>query len=113
MSQRESGYARIEHDNYETPQWVARALLPHLPEPPPRIWECAAGTGQMASALISAGYDVISTDITTGQDFLTCDPVQCGAIVTNPPYALAQEFIEHALELTKPLAGMVAMLLAL
>jgi hypothetical protein len=36
-------------------------------------------------------------------------PVQ--AIVSNPPYALAQEFIEHALELMKPCRGIVAMLL--
>ena len=36
------------------------------------------------------------------------EPVQ--AIITNPPYALAQNFIEHALELMKP-DGIVAMLL--
>jgi hypothetical protein len=45
MAQRESGYARIERDNYTTPEWVTRALLPHLPAPPLHIWEPAAGSG--------------------------------------------------------------------
>ena len=31
MSQRESGYERIDRDLYETPEWVTEALLPHLP----------------------------------------------------------------------------------
>lgn len=33
------------------------------------------------------------------------------AIVTNPPYSHAYEFLVHALELMKPCGGMVAMLL--
>jgi hypothetical protein len=84
--------------------------LPHLPAPPLRIWECAAGDGSMVRAFIIGGYTVTGTDIAEGQDFLCCPAVECDAIVTNPPYALAQEFIEHAMALTRP-AGLVAMLL--
>ena len=60
--------------------------------------------------LEDAALQVLATDIATGQDFLLAkaEPVQ--AIITNPPYALAQRFIEHALELMKP-DGIVAMLL--
>ena len=38
-------------------------------------------------------------------------PSGVDAIITNPPYDLATEFIEHALRLTEPAAGVVAMLL--
>lgn len=33
------------------------------------------------------------------------------SIVTNPPYSLAEEFVRHALDLTRAAGGMVAMLL--
>jgi hypothetical protein len=55
----------------------------------------------MVAALRQAGFDVVGTDITRGVDFLKTDAVPDGvvALVTNPPYGLAQEFIEHALSL--------------
>jgi methylase of polypeptide subunit release factors len=64
----------------------------------------------MVQALQAADLHVTASDITSGENFLSAKarPVEC--IVTNPPYALAQEFIEHALELMKP-DGIVAMLL--
>ena len=104
MSQRDSGYAGIPRDEYSTPRWVTRALLPQIRDIH-LVWDPASGSGQMARALKAAGLQVLATDIATGQDFLLAK-----AIITNPPYALAQEFIEHALELTKP-DGIVAMLL--
>jgi hypothetical protein len=57
---------------------------------------------------------VTATDIATGDDFLTSKVLphsNITAIVTNPPYYLAQKFIEHALRLTEPVRGSVAMLL--
>lgn len=109
MSQRGSGYERVERDLYETPAWVTDALIPHLRSDLRTIWEPAAGTGKMVRALEADGRTVIATDISTGQDFLQesrRDVVD--AIITNPPYTLAGEFIEHALTLTD---GVVAMLL--
>jgi hypothetical protein len=107
VSQRFSGYQRQERDSYETPAWVTEALCPHLP-PLETIWEPACGSGSMVRVLESWGVKVIATDIAAGQDFLVAAPQGVGAIVTNPPYALAQRFIEHALQLT---TGIVAMLL--
>ncbi len=139
MSQRISGHKRKAGDNYETPAWVVDCLLNHciakaklqaaaarkeggasIDGAPPRsgwigdgnfIWEPAAGRGKMVAALRARGYRVHATDIKhTRTDFLKqYAPSKC--IVTNPPYSLAQEFIEHALALTKPYSGMVAMLL--
>lgn len=111
MSQRNSGYTRYTHDEYETPAWCTAALVPHLPSAPARIWEPAAGSGKMVRALQDAGYAVIGTDIATGDDFLKAQSARASIIVSNPPYSHAQAFIEHALALTKPVGGMVCMLL--
>jgi hypothetical protein len=70
---------------------LPKRSLPHLPAPLV-IWEPAAGSGQMVRVLESAGHKVIATDVVTGDDFLLIDRRQADAIVTNPPYALAQEF---------------------
>jgi hypothetical protein len=115
MSQRDSGYERKERDLYETPEWVTRALFPHLPRLPDIIWEPAAGSGKMINALLDASSKVIvvkGSDIATGTDFLKSqDRDGAEAIITNPPYELATEFIGHALGLMEPIGGIVAMLL--
>ena len=65
----------------------------------------------MVAALSSAGFDVAASDIADGQDFLTQPaPRAFRAIITNPPYELATEFIERALSIIPP-DGFVAMLL--
>lgn len=61
-------------------------------------------------------YSVIATDITRGKDFLETKipdgkKLLAQAIITNPPYKLATQFIEHALALTEKNKGIVAMLL--
>lgn len=110
MSQRESGYARKERDLYETPAWVTKALLPHLPSGSLAIWEPAAGSGKMSDALIEGGHRVYSSDIEHGDDFLQTIDRRWPVIVTNPPYELATEFIDHALKMVGG-DGLVAMLL--
>ncbi len=110
MSQRHSGYERKADDKYLTPAWVTQALIPHIPYRIRTIWEPAAGEGKMAKVLTDAGYTVITSDITEGGDFLdnkTHTVPFNEAIITNPPYSLAREFIECSLQR----AGFVAMLL--
>jgi hypothetical protein len=112
MSQRSSGFERMPLDSYATPSWVTEALVPHLPEIDGPIWEPAAGSGQMVAALKGAGFDVVGSDIVDGVVFLNCAPREaCAAVITNPPYALAAAFIEHAIEVMRPCRGTVAMLL--
>jgi hypothetical protein len=119
MSQRDSGYKRKERDLYETPNWVTRALIPHLPRSFKTIWEPACGTGKIIEALRgvpSIGFfasDIVPLTDCGMVDFL-CEPeMWCGAeaIITNPPYELATEFCEHSVRLTETVRGVVAMLL--
>jgi hypothetical protein len=114
MAQRVPGYVRKANDQYETPPWVTDAVVPYIGALALHVWEPAAGSGKMVEALRNAGFRVTATDIGTGVDFLESralpsDAIQ--AIITNPPYCDAQAFIEHALVLTKPVCGVVAMLL--
>jgi hypothetical protein len=114
MAQRVSGYVRQANDSYQTPSWVTDALSPHLQRLALHIWEPACGDGAMADALTALGYRVHASDIITGDDFLKAKSLPSDAIqgiVTNPPYSIGQAFIEHALQLTKPVGGVVAMLL--
>ncbi|WP_354265428.1 hypothetical protein [Bradyrhizobium sp. JR18.2] len=65
----------------------------------------------MVRALSKIGFDVTASDIETGRDFLTQPaPKPFRAVITNPPYDLATEFIERALGLV-PCNGFVAILL--
>jgi hypothetical protein len=105
MSQRDSGYARIAFDQYETPEWATRALLPHILGGLV-IWEPACGSGKMSRVLNAH----LATDIQAGRDFLQeRRPEGINAVITNPPYSTATEFIDHALELMEPVGGAVAM----
>lgn len=111
MSQRDSGYERKERDLYETPDWVTRALVPHLTRLPATVWEPACGSGKMVRALKAMAMRVEATDIDIGIDFLERHDTSFEAIITNPPYALATKFIWHALACTEAGNGLVAMLL--
>lgn len=110
MSQRDSGYERKERDLYETPAWVTYALFSHVPPRVKSVWEPACGSGKMVAPL-SEIFTVYGSDIEQGEDFFHKVYIGTEAIITNPPYAAAVEFIEHALKLTEPAKGFVAMLL--
>lgn len=105
-------------DLYETPAVATKALLraENLPE---IIWEPACGPGSIVGTLRDAGHKVYATDLVDygcpdsehGVDFLMehSAPTYIGAIVTNPPFKLAGEFVAHGLML----APKVIMLLRL
>ena len=117
---RNLGYERQEKDFYPTPAWVTEALLRQRCACPTGIWEPCCGDGAMARVLEAHGHHVVATDLVDrgygegGRDFLmeTRLPDGVTAIVTNPPYggALLRKFVDHALELTRPVGGMVALL---
>lgn len=84
----------------------------------PKIWECCCGEGHLSKVFEKAGYDVRNSDLIDrgyGQtfDFLCFENQEWdGDIITNPPYALAKDFIEKALEIISQ-GNKVAMFLKL
>ena len=97
---------REQNDYYATDPVAIDALLKDGgAKLAPRLWECSCGAGHLSKKLEEYGYKVYSSDLidrgygTGGVDFLKCNKEFKGDIITNPPYSLAQEFIEHALEL--------------
>ena len=93
-------------DCYETPAVATNALMAveTLPE---IIWEPACGPGAIVEVLRTMGKTVIATDLVdygcensiARRDFLMeqSAPDGCEAIVTNPPFKLASEFVRHGL----------------
>ena len=97
------------HDLYETPPEAVRALIEAVPLPP-NVWECACGRGAISKVLLQAGFGVRSSDIADygfGEahiDFLREQrspdiDSDRWAIVTNPPFKRANQFVRHALTL--------------
>jgi hypothetical protein len=93
-------------DLYETPAVAVEALLEHE-RLPVVIWEPACGPGAIVKVLRRHGHTVVATnlddygcpDSTSRVDFLMEHrvPDRVEAIVTNPPFKLAHQFMRHAL----------------
>lgn len=107
---------RQQEDYYATDPIAGKLLLEVEPDLN-NIWECACGEGHLSnifenagklgkvSDLIDRGYKPKNADIEVeyGKDFTTLNVEQNiwnGDIVTNPPYAIAEQFVRKALALT-------------
>ena len=74
-----------------------------------RLWEPACGRGAIVDVLRAAGHEVLASDIADYGGPATLRRARLPArnegarrhraIVTNPPYALAAEFVAHAIAL--------------
>lgn len=101
---------RQEKDFYPTPPECTIALLDFLESKmilrkTDAIWECACGDNAMVRVMSNRGYSVIGTDVSFGYDYLSPNlDVPSEWIITNPPFALAQQFIERSIALNKPFA---------
>jgi hypothetical protein len=101
--------AREKSDYYQTPPACTTGIMDieaaHLKKHNVPVWECACGEGAMAKIIQGYGFTVISTDLIdrgygAQMDFLetyTAPDAPKTAIITNPPFNLAPQFIEHAL----------------
>lgn len=107
---------RPEGDFYPTPDFATIELLKRE-KFNGSIYECACGDGAIAK-LLPKENKIYATDLydrgygKSGVDFIKHDfkGWKCNNIITNPPYSLAQDFIEKALQVT---TDKVAMLLKL
>jgi hypothetical protein len=94
---------RPREDYYLTPASATEALL-RVEQIDGDVWECACGCGAMSKVLESHGLPVKSTDLInrgygeTGIDFLMPHTGKStDNIITNPPYNLAEAFVEQGL----------------
>lgn len=101
---------RVDKDFYPTPPECTIALLNFLEEQmllreTDTIWEPACGNNAMVDVIRDRGYHAIGTDIVNGWDYLAAD-IQDNYewIITNPPFLLAQQFIERSIAKKKPFA---------
>jgi hypothetical protein len=88
-------------DQYDTPPSAVEPLL-QVERLPPKLWEICAGNDCIVNVLRDHGHYVVANDIATdGVNFLQprVAPPGVGAIVTNPPFILAAEFVAHGLKL--------------
>lgn len=93
---------RQPDDFYATPSSCTEALL-RVEAFPQQVWEPACGDGAISRVLAAAGHQVVSTDLVdrgfglARRDFLMESQLHAPAVVTNPPFKLADEFVLHAL----------------
>jgi len=95
-------------DFYPTPEIATNSLL-SIFKPVGTVWECACGNGAISEVLEMKGYNVISTDLydhgygKTGVDFLKTNVLDYDipTLITNPPFNLANDFIDHAINTLK------------
>ena len=96
---------RQSEDFYASDPVAAEWLL-RLEDIKGPIWEPCAGQGHLSKVFLSHGYEVKSTDLVdrgfceSGVNFLDPRITEWnGSIITNPPFVLAQEIIEKALDI--------------
>lgn len=110
----------LEKDLCWTPPYATEALCEFLTDQgndldTVRVWEPACGNYDMAGVLRDWFYDVTTSDVTSGFDFLGDYDERSGArmwidsadcIITNPPYTarLKYGFIERCVEIGKSFA---------
>ena len=94
---------REVNDYYATPPSAVEMLL-GLEEFSEVIMEPACGEGHIAEVLKTHGHKVLATDLIDrgygigGVDFFCMNKPMDVDIITNPPYSIAKEFVEHAME---------------
>lgn len=91
-------------DRCQTPAYALDPLLPYLQQQW-RLWEPAAGDGLLVEALYDSGFKTVHAgDILTGQNFFDVEPPAFDCLITNPPYSIKYQWIEHCYALNKPFA---------
>lgn len=98
MSATNRGFTiRNASDFYPTPESAFLPLIPYIPFTP--VWEPACGDRRLIQWMVTNSIPANGDDLNNGYDFLQDnEPKAC--IVTNPPFSLALEFVQHALKLS-------------
>ena len=97
-------YSDGKNDECYTPHYGVTPILKYIPKDA-KVW-CPFDTKESEFVKqIGAQNLVISTHISTGQDFLTYTPdFDWDVIVSNPPFTNKRKYFERALAFEKPFA---------
>lgn len=111
--QRRNNYKPGTQDDCQTPPYAVTDELASLFRNH-CVWECATGNGYLTRALNNQGMDVYSSDVNPQSgnvfDFLYGDVwkytsvIPVSAIITNPPYSMAIEFMDRCMDIGFPFA---------
>ncbi|MDO6707954.1 DNA methyltransferase [Photobacterium sp. 1_MG-2023] len=106
--------ARIEKDFYPTPSWCVKALLECIEfREGDVIAEPCRGDGRITNEL-PVGNMIKWAEITDGVDYLDNSiDMSADVIITNPPFSLALEFIQTAMNRDLAVDGTMCFLLRL
>lgn len=120
------GAPQVANEFYKTPGWCTRAIIPHLPAAG-LLCDAGCGDGAIAEEFLKfwTRYHVFGVEIDEAlaktaatkfdvecADFLKYDG-DADLIVSNPPFSMAREFLEHSLAITAKSRGTCAFLLRL
>jgi len=102
MSATKRGAKRHESDFYATPESAFLPLLPFIMEVVDhygrgQVWDPACGDGRLIKSMRKAGIEAGGSDLNVDYDFLK-DEGNHLFVVTNPPFSLALEFCNHAIQ---------------
>jgi len=91
-------------DRCQTPWYALDPLLEYVPNNW-IIWEPAAGENHIVNKLRLEKYQIIGTDLLTGENFFDWTPsFTWSCQVTNPPYSVKFDWLKRSYELGKPFA---------
>ena len=93
-------------DEFKTPEYIVKVLIPFIPKEVKIVWECASNGGSLISKVLREnGYELHEiADYFSNSIFHTSQPKEYDAVITNPPYSLKTEFLEQAYSNNKPFA---------
>ncbi len=112
---RASGYVRVEHDFYREPAWAIDLLLDRESFGE-CVWDPCAGSGNIPERCLARGISAIGSDIADrgygcgNLDFFTVEQLTPISIVSNPPYDVLREFVDHALKISTGKVAVIARL---
>ena len=92
------------NDEFYTPKYAIKPILKYI-KPNSIIW-CPFDTRDslFVKEFKKSGHKVIATHIKDGQDFFKMKVPDCDYIISNPPYSLKTEVLNHLFEINKPFA---------
>ncbi len=95
-----------KNDEWFTPDYGVEPLLEFLPPFRNKVIWCPFDTdgSGFCRVLRGAGYEVVNSHISYGQDYFSYEPENWDIMISNPPFTNKREIFRRALRFNKPFA---------